>query len=207
VMALSMQRAMPGLPVLLTQKTAASPPVVMCAYGEPNALREVSKSGGASAGAMMIVAAIAIPNLMRARTSANESSAVSSIRTANVAQVTYATSFPDLGYARDFARLGPDPGGSTASTAEHASLIDPTLGNPSCTAGSWCTKAGFRFSLKAVCLAQHCAEYVVVATPQAGGPGTKSFCSTSDAVVRFRLGEPLVSPVSVTECRRWPVLR
>jgi hypothetical protein len=46
VMALSMQRAMPSLPALFTQKTAASPPVVMCAYGEPNALREVSKSGG-----------------------------------------------------------------------------------------------------------------------------------------------------------------
>ena len=207
VMALSMQRAMPGLPALFTQKTAASPPVVLCAYGEPNALREVSKSGGANVGAMMIVAAIAIPNLIRARTSANESSAVSNIRTTNVAQVTYATSFPDRGYARDFARLGPDPGGSNASTAEHASLIDPALGNPGCTAGAWCAKSGFRFSIKAVCVGQQCGEYVVVATPESSGTGTRSFCSTSDAVVRFRVGEPLVSPVSVKECRSWPALR
>ena len=207
VMAWNLQRAMPGLPALFTQKTAASPPVVMCAYGEPNALREVSKSGGASAGAMMIVAAIAIPNLMRARTAANDSTAVATLRTANAAQTTYATSFPDLGYARDFARLGPDPGGSKEPSASHANLIDPALGNAVCTAGAWCAKSGFRFSLKAVCLAQRCAEYVVVATPESGGVGTRSFCSTSDAVVRFKIGEPLVSPVSVTECKRWPVLR
>jgi hypothetical protein len=207
VMALSMQRAMPGLPALFTQKTTASPPVVMCAYGEPSALREVSKSGGANVGAMMIVAAIAIPNLIRARTSANESSAIATLRTANTAEIAYSTSFPERGYARDFARLGPDPGGSSESTEVHASLIDPALGNASCSAGAWCTKAGFRYSLKAVCLAQHCAEYVVVATPESGGTGTRSFCSTSDAVVRFRMGEPLVSPISVNECRSWPVLR
>jgi type IV pilus assembly protein PilA len=207
VMALSMQRAMPGLAASLAQPPAATPSAVICVYGEPSALREVSKSAGADAGAMMIVAAIAIPNLMRARMAANESSAVANIRTANVAQVTYATSFPDRGYARDFARLGPDPGGSNASTAEHASLIDPALGNPRCTAGAWCAKSGFRFSLKAVCLAQQCGEYVVVATPESGGTGMRSFCSTSDAVVRFKMGEQLVSPVSVKECRSWPVLR
>ena len=206
VMAWNLQRAMPGLPALFTQKTAASPPVVMCAYGEPNALREVSKSGGANAGAMMIVAAIAIPNLMRARTAANDSSAVATIRTANTAEVMYATTFPDLGYAREFSRLGPDPGGSKQPSPSYANAMDPAL-IPSCTAGGWCAKAGYRFSLKAVCLAQHCAEYVVVATPESGGPGTRSFCSTSDAVVRFRIGEPLAAPVSVTECKRWPVLR
>src|SRR5579862_1249309 len=207
VMALSMLRAVPGLPAALTQRTVAAPPVVLCAYGEPSALREVSKSGGANAGAMMIVAAIAIPNLIRARTAANDSTAVATIRIANTAQIAYATSFPDLGYARDFARLGPDPAGSKQPTASHADLIDSALGNEGCTAGAWCAKAGYRFSLKAVCLAQHCAEYVVVATPEPGGPGTRSFCSTSDAVVRFKMGEPLVSPVSVTECKRWPVLR
>ena len=207
MMALSMQKVMPGLTASLSQATAATTPAVICAYGEPSALREVSKSGGADAGAMMIVAAIAIPNLMRARIAANESSAVSNIRTANTAQVVYAASFPDRGFARDFARLGPDPGGSSASTAAHASLIDPALGNPSCTAGAWCAKSGFRFSIKAVCVGQQCAEYVVVATPESSGTGSRSFCSTSDGVVRFRTGEPLVSPVSVRECRSWPALR
>jgi type II secretory pathway pseudopilin PulG len=207
VMALSMLRALPGFPAALTQRTVASPPVVLCAYGEPSALREVSKSAGADAGAMMIVAAIAIPNLIRARTAANDSTAVSTIRIANTAQIAYATSFPDLGYARDFARLGPDPAGSKQPTASHADLIDSALGNAGCTAGTWCAKAGYRFSLKAVCIAERCGEYVVVATPESSGTGTRSFCSTSDAVVRFRIGEPLPSPVSVRECRSWPALR
>lgn len=207
VMVLSMLRALPGFPASIAKSTAAAPPVVLCAYGEPNALREVSKSAGSDAGAMMIVAAIAIPNLIRARTAANDSTAVTTIRTANTAQIAYATNFPDLGYARDFARLGPDPGGSKQADASHADLIDSALGNAGCTAGAWCAKAGYRFSLKAVCLAQHCAEYVVVATPESSVTGAKSFCSTSDAVVRFRIGEPLASPVSVTECKRWPVLR
>ena len=113
MMALGMRRAMPGLAASLWQPTAATPPAVICAYAEPSALREVSKSGGVNAGAMMIVAAIAIPNLIRARTAANESSAIANIRTANTAQVTYAASFPDRGFARDLARLGPDPGGLT----------------------------------------------------------------------------------------------
>lgn len=207
MMALSMRRVMPGLAASLWQPTAATPPAVICAYAEPSALREVSKSGGVNAGAMMIVAAIAIPNLIRARTAANDSTAVATIRTANTAQIAYAANFPDRGYARDFARLGPDPGGSGATTTEHANLIDPALGNPSCTAGAWCAKSGFRFSIKAVCLAQQCGEYVVVATPESSGTGMRSFCSTSDAVVRFKMGEPLVSPVSVKECRSWPVLR
>lgn len=207
MMALSMLRAMPGFPAALTQKTATSPPVVLCAYGEPNALREVSKSAGADAGAVMIVAAIALPNLIRARTAANDSTAVATIRTANTAQIAYATTFPDLGYARDFARLGPDPGGSSEPSASHANLIDPALGNAGCTAGAWCAKAGYRFSLKAVCVAERCGEYVIVATPESGGTRTKSFCSTSDAVVRFRLGEPLAAPVSLRECRSWPALR
>lgn len=207
MMALGMQRAMPGFAASLWQTTAAAPPAVICAYGEPSALREVSKSGGANVGAMMIVAAIAMPNLIRARTAANDSSAVATIRTANTAQMAYATSFPDHGFARDFARLGPDPGGSKTPTTEHANLIDAALGSPSCSAGAWCVKSGFRFSIKAVCLAQQCGEYVVVATPESGGTGMRSFCSTSDGVVRFRVGEPLVSPVSVRECRSWAALR
>jgi type II secretory pathway pseudopilin PulG len=206
VMALSMQRAMPALAASLSQATTATPPAVICAYGEPSALREVSKSTGADAGAMMIVAAIAIPNLMRARTAANDSSAIATIRTANTAQIAYATSFPERGYARDFARLGPDPDGSGTTTTEHANLIDTALGNPSCTAGAWCAKSGFRFSIKAVCLAQQCGEYVVVATPESSSTGMRSFCSTSDAVVRFRTGEPLASPVTVKECRSWRAL-
>jgi len=49
---------------------------------------------------ILIIAAIAIPNLLRARIAANESSAVSSIRTMNTAQVTYQSTYPTVGYLR-----------------------------------------------------------------------------------------------------------
>ena len=47
---------------------------------------------------VMIVAAIAIPNLLRARMAANEASAVASVRTLVTAEVTYSSSHPDKGF-------------------------------------------------------------------------------------------------------------
>ena len=48
---------------------------------------------------ILIIAAIAIPNLLRSRIAANEASAVGSIRTINTAEVTYASTYADLGFA------------------------------------------------------------------------------------------------------------
>ncbi|HTA23732.1 MAG TPA: prepilin-type N-terminal cleavage/methylation domain-containing protein, partial [Terriglobales bacterium] len=55
---------------------------------------------------ILIIAAIAIPNLLRARIAANESSAVSSVRTMNTAQVTYQSTYPTVGYSSTIAILG-----------------------------------------------------------------------------------------------------
>src|SRR5260221_937326 len=63
---------------------------------------------------ILIIAAIAIPNLMRSRMAANESSAVGSLRTINTAQVTYSTTYGP-GFAPLPALGGPDP--CTASPA------------------------------------------------------------------------------------------
>lgn len=121
----------------------------------------------------------------------------------NTAQVSYASSYPQRGYARDLGMLGPDPRGGSAASADHANFIDATLGNASCAAGIWCTKSGFRFSVKAVCQKQPCKEFVVVGTPVSSSTGGRNFCSTSDAVVRIKTGPPLTLPISVTECRAW----
>src|SRR2546428_1041231 len=48
---------------------------------------------------ILIIAAIAIPNLMRARMAANESSAAASVRTINTAEVSYYTAYPATGFA------------------------------------------------------------------------------------------------------------
>ena len=207
MMALRLRMASPQMADSLSQAVTQSAPAVVCAYGEESSIREASTSGGVDAGMVLMVAAIAIPNLLRAKTAANDSSAVGAMRSVNTAQIAYSLSYPDRGYARDLATLGPGPGAAGTESADHAGLIDSTLGNASCISGTWCTKSGFRFRIRAVCLQQKCADYVVVATPATGNSGTRNFCSTSDGVIRFRVGPPLTMPVSVPECRRWLPLR
>lgn len=200
---LSLRQAAPEMAEVFSQAATEKTPVVVTADGEESSIREASQSAGFNTGGVLVVAAIAIPNLLRARTAANEASAVATIRTANVAQVTYSTMNPRRGFAPDFASLGPDPRGPGSSSPEHASVIDATLGNASCTSGAWCEKSGFHFSIATACGKQRCNEYVVVGTPVSGGTGTRSFCSTSDGVVRYRFGPPLATPVSASECRMW----
>ena len=55
---------------------------------------------------ILIVAAIAIPNLLRARMAANEASTAQTIRILDTAQVTYHTAHPTGGYAPDLQTLG-----------------------------------------------------------------------------------------------------
>ena len=63
---------------------------------------------------ILIIAAIAIPNLLRARIAANESSAVSSIRTINTAEISYQSAYPTVGYATVMGALGPAAAGACA---------------------------------------------------------------------------------------------
>ena len=207
IAALSMRQVMPELVETFSQAAADTPPVVVCAYGDESAIREVSRSGGVDASAVLVAAAIAIPNILRARIAANESSAVATIRTANTAQIIYSSAYPERGFARDLATLGPDPHKVGATSAEHASLIDATLGDASCTADAWCTKDGFQFRINAVCKKQSCEQFVVVATPVSSSTGARSLCSTSDAVVRVKFGPPLSMPVSASECQKWTPLQ
>ena len=183
--------------------SALNTPLVIAGYGEETVLREANRSGGVDVGVALMLGAIAIPNLLRARTSANEASAVSNLRTANTAQITYQSTYPRRGYAHDLASLGPDPSGSHVISSQHASLIDPTLGGASCTAGAWCIKSGYRFTITTTCKLQPCSEYVVVATPVSSNTGTRNLCSTSDAVIRSEIGPPLTSAISAARCRSW----
>jgi type IV pilus assembly protein PilA len=156
---------------------------------------------------ILIIAAIAIPNLLRARITANEAGAASMVRTINTSQITYSVKFPERGYASDLATLGPGPGGSCAGegTAEHACLLDNIVGGSQCTAGQWCAKAGYNYSVSAVCNSDGvCSNYVVIAQPAiSGSTGRTSFCSTSDTVIRSRSGISSSAPPTVDECAEW----
>src|SRR3954469_403839 len=61
-----------------------------------------------------IIAAIAIPGLLRARMSGNEASAIGSMRAVNSAQSTYSSSCASGGYAQSPTALAPPPAGTTA---------------------------------------------------------------------------------------------
>ena len=74
---------------------------------------------------ILIIAAIAIPNFLRSRVAANQSSAVASMHTLAIAQMTYSSTY-GAGFSIDMTTLAsPTGGGSTSSTA--AGLIDSTL--------------------------------------------------------------------------------
>ena len=75
---------------------------------------------------ILIIAAIAIPNLLRSRIAANQASAVGSLRTLNTAEVTYSTTY-NTGYSATLGNLGPAAAGQNTPTAAYAGLVDEVL--------------------------------------------------------------------------------
>lgn len=200
---LQMQKVAPVLAQSVASASEQSAPLAMWLYGEDTAIREVSASPSINAAGVLVVAAIAIPNLLRSKIAANEASAVGNVRTINTAQVTYAAIYPTKGFAKSLSAFGPDPRGLNFSSPEHAAIIDVLL---ACPGEEWCTKSGYRFRLVAsFCEAGRCKEYAVTATPVSTGTGTRTFCSTSDGFIRYKLGA-LASALSAAECKTWMVL-
>jgi type II secretory pathway pseudopilin PulG len=160
---------------------------------------------------ILIIAAIAIPNLLRARMAANEAAAASTVRTVNTAQITYVTQYPAKGYAPSLSTLGPGPSGTCAAsegTEEHACLLDGFVGAARCVDGVWCfnRQRTYMYTLNAVCSGGTCSDFMILATPvNAGATGSKSFCSTSDAIIRVGPGR-LREQLSLEACKSWPPL-
>ncbi len=122
---------------------------------------------------ILIIASIAIPNLLRARMSANEASAVQAVRTVNTAQISYNSAYPTSGYATTLAMLGGASCNPPSSTG--ACLIDSQLASG--------TKSGYTFVLSAS--GTPTSTYSIVASPVTPNQtGTRYFCSFADAVVR-----------------------
>jgi type IV pilus assembly protein PilA len=130
---------------------------------------------------ILIIAAIAIPNLLRSRIAANEASAVGSLRTLNTAEITYNTSYPTTGFACTLGAMGP-PSGSTAANSTNAGLIDSTLG---CTSQP-CAKSGYSFTVACVGSGTPTVNYQSTATPVSPGvTGQRYFCSDASGVIKY----------------------
>ena len=137
---------------------------------------------------ILIIAAIAIPNLLRSRMAANEASAVGSIRTMNTAAISYNSTYGN-GFPGTIAAIGNN--GTTSISCTNAELLDSVL-----TSG---TKSGYTFQLKPGLGANQlnstsssCAGgygysdgYMVTAVPvTVGTTGQRAFCSDASGVIR-----------------------
>jgi type IV pilus assembly protein PilA len=134
---------------------------------------------------ILIIAAIAIPNLLRSRMAANEASAVGSIRTINTAAISFNSSYGD-GFPSTLAQIGTT--GTGAVSCANAEYLDSVL-----TAGQ---KSGYTFAMgpgvtavttvPAGCVAGYVDGYTVTAVPSTvGTTGQRSFCSDATGVIRF----------------------
>ena len=135
---------------------------------------------------ILIIAAIAIPNLLRSRIAANQASAVGSLRTLNTAEVTYATTF-NTGYTATLGDLGPPSTGNPVATA--AGLIDSVLSGSS-NGGSTATqssKSGYTFTYTAGATdtSGRINTYGITATPiSVGTTGTNYYFTDMSGVIR-----------------------
>jgi type IV pilus assembly protein PilA len=116
---------------------------------------------------ILIIAAIAIPNFLRAKISANEASAVSSVHAVNTAEITYSSVNPTIGFSALLSDLGPAVGG----------YIDANL------AGG--QKSGYAFTYVAIG-APPFLQYTLNADPNSRGvTGQRSFYSDQSNVTRY----------------------
>jgi prepilin-type N-terminal cleavage/methylation domain-containing protein len=147
---------------------------------------------------VVILAAIALPNLLRSQIAANETAAIESLAKINKAEVEYQTTYPTVGFASTLATLGPGTpdGKCREKSPAHACLIEVALAN---AVSPEHTRSGYWF---AVSPASRDAGGVVtgyVAGASAGVPdktGSRDFCSQEDAVIRYSVPQGDSAPAN-----------
>jgi type IV pilus assembly protein PilA len=135
---------------------------------------------------ILIIAAIAIPNFMRARMSANEAAAVHSLRTVTTAQVTYSTMF-SVGYADTLTKLGGLGAGPVTVNSAH--ILDWLLG----CASQPCLRSGYNFNIEST-TGTPPADYKATAIPLVlHTSGDRGFCSSQATILS-------VDPAGASNC-------
>jgi prepilin-type N-terminal cleavage/methylation domain-containing protein len=131
---------------------------------------------------ILIIAAIAIPNFMRARMAANDSSAAASVRSINTAEVAYFGAYPTLGYPAAMTTLG--GAAPCAPGIATACLIDNSLA----TNGGGNGKSGYNFNAAGSPSAGSLVndQFYSTGTPFGSLSGTRAYCSVEDAVLRLQ---------------------
>jgi prepilin-type N-terminal cleavage/methylation domain-containing protein len=124
---------------------------------------------------ILIIAAIAIPNLLRSRIAANQASAVGSLRTLNTAEITYSSTY-NVGFTQTMSYLGGAASANPASTA--AGLIDTVLASGS--------KSGYAFTYSAgpTDTTGRINTYAFFAVPISSSTGTNYYFTDQSGVIR-----------------------
>jgi type IV pilus assembly protein PilA len=148
-----------------------------------------------------IIAAIAVPGLLRARMSGNEASAIGSLRAINSAESTYASSCAQGNYATTLVALGTPP------VAGGQAFISPDIAT-STTATATITKSGYTIGLAAAgnvatagVTSCHTAPLAVFpgygsnADPVSTSTGTRFFASDARGTIFFSNTAAVAQPI------------
>jgi prepilin-type N-terminal cleavage/methylation domain-containing protein len=147
---------------------------------------------------ILIIAAIAIPNLLRARMAANDSSAAASERTIVNGEVTFSTTYPGNGFA-----LLPALGGAGSpciSSVVGACVIDNNLAQNGTPPGTG--KSGYKFNVVTTLAAVggNPATFMTTAAPLSNTTGAKSYCANDDGVLRSQAAGNITVVATYAAC-------
>jgi prepilin-type N-terminal cleavage/methylation domain-containing protein len=124
---------------------------------------------------ILVIASIAIPNLLRSRMSANEAAAAATVRNISNSQAAFSVLYGSV-YASSLQQLG--PGAPCDQT--HACLVDEVVG----CASEPCAKGGYEYYL----VSGGSQDYTATATPRSwASSGIQNYCSIEDASVRHQI--------------------
>jgi type IV pilus assembly protein PilA len=151
---------------------------------------------------MLVLTVIAVPNLLRSKMSANEASAVNTVRQVSNAEMSYSSSYPEVGFAPDLASLGGPFSGCNPSAAT-ACILDGAVSSGN--------KNGYKFFAAGFIAPDGVANTTFVASSAPlnfGRTGVRNFCiATDDGSVRQRQGTPGGTPApDVPTCLSYSLL-
>ena len=150
---------------------------------------------------ILIIAAIAVPNLIKARIAANEASAASSVRQIKTSELLYSSTYPTIGYADQLSYLGgPEPCTPASTTA--CLVPDPLANAGPGTQG----KSGYVFAAVGSPSGGTGANdiFVVGAAPlNPSLTGTQLFCTSNDNALRADPGPSGTPVTTVAACMNY----
>jgi len=136
---------------------------------------------------ILVIAAIAVPNLMKSKMNANEASAAAALKTVGTANATYSSAY-NIGFAGSLGALGP-PAAGTAASSVNADVIDSALAGGVGGSANTTSKNGYNFTYSAPAATPTTAvpnnSFSVVAVPiLAGTSGRATFCMDQSGVIK-----------------------